>query len=403
MLKYIISSIKKNKFISVIFIIQMIIAIIGLSQISYYIDYNDIYKKNVEALDVNPSKMYRTQYLGGFFQFDINNQFIKDIEKTLGEDSIGISMDMYLDLNEQIAGYNRDYVENLKISKTIFNMMDLTIVEGRGFEEEDFNKNAITPILISDEYKSVFKLGDKFKTTFSGDYIEEFNIIGFFDKNCKWISQDFIDADFKVLKDMFIAPYHYEKTNKHNANLFNNFYLFNNTNIDNTQFKKIIDNILSKNSMSMKIESLEEILEEKNIESQKSMISALIIGSVLILFTLFSIGMVSFYSFKYREAEIGILKMAGMKSKKIKLGIMLEWTLYMVSSLIISLITIYVQSANSKFIKDGIESVSSLAEVSYKDVLIIWVILFILVLVVIYSSTKKIIDKEIATLVKGVE
>lgn len=403
MLKYIISSIKKSKFISLIFIFQITIAIIGLSQISYHIDYNNIYEKNIKALDVNPNTMYRTRYLGGLFQFDINNQFIEDIKSNLGKDSIGLSINTIVSLEKKVEGYERDYVENLKVSKTIFNMMNLNIVEGRSFEEEDFNKSTITPVLISNEYKSIFKLGDKFKTNFDVGYTEEFKVIGYFDKKCKWVTQDFIDADFKELKDIFISPYYYEKENKHNANLFNGFYLFNNTNKNNSQFKETVGDILRKNSMSMKIESLTEILEEQKTESQKYVISALIIGTVLILFTLFSIGMVLFYSLKYRQAEIGILKMAGMKSKKIKLGIMLEWSLYMISSLIISSIIIYYNSSNSDFMPNGVEMVNSLAQISYRDVLIIWITLFVLVLIVIYSSSKKIINKEIATLVKGVE
>lgn len=423
MFKHIIASIKKNKFISIIFVFQIVISIVGLSQISYYNDYLNIYKKNVKSLGIDADKMYTTKYTGASFKFEVNDGFIKDIQNSLGKDSIGISMDtnLYLESIENINPYNEKLYElnpylisnygnnvfnNLKISKSIFNLMDINIIEGRNFVYKDFIdvNNSLMPVLVSEDFKGIFKIGDKIKTSYMDDYIENFEVIGFFDNKLEWFSQDFIHSDLKNLKTTFISIYNYKEDNMHNSNLFRSLYLFSNPNMNDSQFKKSINDIANKNNITIYTKSVEDILNDISNENKNSIISITIIAIILIIFTIFSIGIVSFYSIKNRKSEIGILKIVGASTKKIKIIIISEWIIYMVTSLIISLgIAFNFNKINYEFLKDNVAGVADLANISYLSVLLIWIILFILVLIVVYISISKIINKQVTDLIKGVE
>ncbi|MGL4760353.1 MAG: FtsX-like permease family protein [Sarcina sp.] len=395
MWKYLISSIKKNKFISIIFIFQIIIGIWGLAQISYYSDYSKIYEKNAENLNVEQSEMYSVKSRGGIFKFNENNKFIEDIERELGEETIGISIETILELEND----SNKMVRNLKVSKSILDIMDLNIIEGRNLNENDLKRKNTTPAIISEELDSIFKIGDRIQTQYGSDR-EEFEIIGFFEKGTKWFTTDFIFAEFRNLKDVIVSPYYYDEDNNHNVNLFNSLYLFNNGK-NQMEFETLMDKIISENNLFIEIQSVAEqvkLIKSKNEDLIKSFT---IIATIVISFTLFSIGMVVFYSTKYSKKDIGILKVVGMKSKNIKIILMIEWMIYMLVALFISLIIIYFNEKNSEFIVDGVESLLSLATISYTDVFKFWMIFLILVLIIVYIATKKVINKEISELLKG--
>ncbi|MGL5614635.1 MAG: FtsX-like permease family protein [Sarcina sp.] len=397
MWKYLISSIKKNKFISIIFILQIVIAILGLAQISYYLDYSKVYEKNAENLNIDQEKMYSIKSRGGIFKFDENNKFIQDIEKKLGEKSIGISLEAILESDND----NNELIRNFKISKSIFDIMNLNVIKGREFNENDFERKNIVPILVSEELDSIFKIGDRIKTKYNGEK-EEFEIIGFFKSGAKWFTSDFISAEFRDLKDVIISPYYYDELNPHNANLFNSLYLFNNEK-NKEEFEVVMEKISSENNLFIEIQSIKDKINQINSENKEFIISFSIIGIILISFTLFSIGMVLFYSVKYGKKDIGILKVTGMKSKNIKMVLMIEWVIYMVLALFLSLIFLYFNEKNSEFIIDGVESMLSVAAVSYMDVFKFWIIFLILILIIVYIATRRIINKEISELIKGVE
>ncbi|MGL6184515.1 MAG: FtsX-like permease family protein [Clostridium chrysemydis] len=407
MFKHVMASIRKNKFIGLIFIFQIVIAIVGLAQISYYNDYFNYFEKNAKEFNLPIENMYTTKYGGGIFDYSKNNGFIEDLKKSLGEESIGVFLDTDLEtLGSKDNFSDIKYINNIQITDSIYNLMGLEIIKGRGFNKEEFKKEYTKkiPVIVSEEYLDTINLGDEIKTTYGEDYIETFEVVGFFKKDSKWFSRDFLNAEAKNLNNTFISVLNYKSGNPHINNLFSNLYLFNTTGYSNEQFKNIIKVLEDKHSEVLYTKSVKEIIDEEREINKQSIISTIVIGVTLITFTLFSIGLVSFYSLKNRKGEIGLMKVVGAKTKRIKFIILLEWSIYLFTSLGLSIVVTYFNNkVDLENLKDNLMSVTNLAKMSYSSVFLIWLGITIIAIIIVYISSSKIIDKQVTELIKGVE
>lgn len=96
---------------------------------------------------------------------------------------------------EEIEGKEYSVVKSLQINKETIDYFDLTVIEGRLWNESDFEQNndSTLPIILGYEYKGVYDIGDRIDINY---YFKNFNaeVIGIMDKNSKVLTSNEVES-----------------------------------------------------------------------------------------------------------------------------------------------------------------------------------------------------------------
>lgn len=418
MLKHIIKNLILNKVVATIFILQIVLSIVTLSEISYQRDILNVIKSNIDKINIDLDNTFTFNYLG-FFDYDKHNEFITDLNDFFGSQDLGISIgptirniehipnekeyyNKIINLNED--NYIKDNYTNLNtiiISKSVLDKMDIKVISGDILNQEDFSMKTEKriPILASKEFVDILRLGDEITVSNEKSYI----IKGFFDYDIKWFGKNGVDGELQDFKSMFIEPFVYEKGNIDLEMLFNGLMLFNTTNLKGGQVIEKIQQIAFQNGMDVVIKSMEEEVNLIMSESKEEVKVIYFMSTVIIVLMLLGILTVVIYSIKENVRKIGIYKTAGFSNTRVKIIMLSQWIIYIVIGVIISIGCIWFKNntVNEVIQYDMQFLIYDLAKYSYFDTMIISIILTIFVLLIVVCASKKIDKINISNLIGG--
>ncbi|MGL5150689.1 MAG: FtsX-like permease family protein [Clostridium sp.] len=418
MLKHIIKNLILNKVVATIFILQIVLSIVTLSEISYQRDILNVIKSNIDKINIDLDNTFTFNYLG-FFDYDKHNEFITDLNDFFGSQDLGISIgptirniehipnekeyyNKIINLNED--NYIKDNYTNLNtiiISKSVLDKMDIKVISGDILNQEDFSMKTEKriPILASKEFVDILRLGDEITVSNEKSYI----IKGFFDYDIKWFGKNGVDGELQDFKSMFIEPFVYEKGNIDLEMLFDGLMLFNTTNLKGGQVIEKIQQIAFQNGMDVVIKSMEEEVNLIMSESKEEVKAIYFMSTVIIVLMLLGILTVVIYSIKENVRKIGIYKTAGFSNTRVKIIMLSQWIIYIVIGVIISIGCIWFKNntVNEVIQYDMQFLIYDLAKYSYFDTMIISIILTIFVLLIVVCASKKIDKINISNLIGG--
>lgn len=417
LIKHIIKNIFSNRIISIVFILQIILSITIVSEISYKKNIVSIANSNFENINVDIANIYQFNYFG-FFNYKDHKPFIEELGAYFGESNVAISMltaegienlpnlkaynNKIIEMNsENYMSDNYNIIHNLVVSKMIFDKLKIEMVEGENINSEDFGLKSLDniPIIASEEFKSILKVGDEILTQNNKRYI----IKGFFKTNINWFGNNGIKGEVQNFQSLFISPYVFIESNIQNENIFNKLMLFNDTKLTDEQVKFKIDEIAFKNGITIRRTSMKDELDKIKEETAKEINTIYILSTITSILILFGISTVVTYSIKIKMKTIGIYKVAGFSELRIKIIILSQWIIYMIVASVISIGCIILKNntVNKQSVYDGQVLIYDLAKYSYGDVIFIAIVLTSFIFIIILIISKKIDKLQLKELIGG--
>lgn len=336
----------------------------------------------------------------------IKNKYNKNIS-FYSDENLNLRNFVGIDNFTSPGGANEDFswVRAINIDLNFINNFNFKIDSGRYFINEDFeiNKESPIPVILGNEYKNFFELGDliEYKNQYGGD-IRKLKVVGFLDKNTIFISDDTsINLDSYLIYPLqsIDNTISLDSGNPEYENMINflQVRLFRETLI-NTDSNSIIfdeiNSIISENSL-LNLIYIKDLSESQInlINEFKSSVLDQITG-VTLSFIFVTIGLIfnSLNKIKLQYKEFGIHISYGCSIENIFFRILLEFIFLSLLSFVNSIIFII---SYKLFGSNEIEYL-----INYKTIIIIFIISLFWGAIISIPSAIKIKSMEITNLVR---
>ena len=356
---YIKSAIRKKKFFTILSSIQIIITMILIIELLVSISTINYKEKELRSnLNIDLNKTYQFLVYGdssgivnykneianhmniGSYRYEICkvNEFMED--------------EKFINIEKELEDVDNSYMRFLKLDKNIFDLLDIDIVDGRKFNESDFElKDDVIPILFSEVYRDVVKIGDEI--TCDNITTEVYEVIGFFDKNTKWIPSNGIE--FFGLEDLgkmaITIPSKEEKSFPlYERSILNSTYITSN-NLNKDQIKMIINQINENYKLNSEVLSIKDVLNRFKKENYPLIMQNLFFCVFMFISACLGLATNMSYTIMNRKREFGIRMANGFRKWDIKLLVLSEMvfltTISSIIAIIIKFIEIYQNRAMS--------------------------------------------------------
>lgn len=420
-LKSLKKEILSKKIIAILMIFQFTIIINMLS--SSYSEYKvrNYAQKQFEYLNINPNNMYSSNPVN--YSKNLNS-YLDELSTHIGEENIAVvdctnmpfdsleKNDKFLEIRQELTkgtfkSEHPTTLELFKVNYGAYNKINPKITDGEGLVESDFlefvdrEERGQTPIIISDKYKDALKVGDilEFETL-------KFKIKGFFDSELKWFNDNKYVQDKMLLPffDKVIAPFNLyfgddEFTKDFENGMFGQCIFLFNEKFSEDEFKGLIVDLNNKYKIKLEISNAQKLIDGFDQYTRKISFSTNFRALLLIIFTIFSIALITRNNIHCRKKEFGVRISTGASLRHLKILILLENFVFLGCATIFSLISTYKYNSTIEF------SETVLKDLYYREfyvVLIISVILLILITIVSEIILKKLNKISINELI-GVE
>jgi len=402
-LKLALKSLGKRKLTTILFIVQFTITIYMLhsavmsikvnsyqvNQINKYINVDidktmhlTIFNKAFSEYFVS-SFLILTEYLNnlpgveGFGAYDLSNTSFAEVEND----------NAFLTKRKELTkgSFKEQYpssVEIIKMDQGVYKLAKLPIVQGRSFQDSDFNTDQkIIPILIGEAYSQIIKLDQMITDSHTGI---QYKVIGFVGNDSRWFNdQDYIGNKLVTLSDKFIAPFSYSENTMAMAILTKSdslFYTLNNTE-ERENISMLIKNKAKELNLGIECKSIREELLLYKQNNKETIFTSLFICTFLGVMSLFGLITVSVSTVLARKREFGIRMVTGASKSYIRSLIIKEnFIIIAISALLASLVILTMNYlAVEQAIKDG-EQLNTMQntnlEIIFLSIIIIMVITF---------------------------
>lgn len=416
----------KKPFLTLIFIIQIIVSsniiysILNLNnQISEKVDTSigtfknkkvyfmqlagdtglNIFKGNLSHESIN--KAYKMFRQGPFYHFYVytNTKMIKSFP----------NVEQFIDnpVNDTIDGTKYVTVKTFNMDEYLYTSMNIKLLSGEGFTNSDFNESSDTlSCIVGYNYSSYYNVGDKIEYFTSKNSKPHYlKIVGIMPKNLE-ILNAFNTDDKTINTDNYIIlpTISIEKFNElklpFTSDFMNSeFYLFNNSYFvfDRSKSDQEINNILDNINSNLeslgigkqKIRNVNEFLNRDMDFLYSNRDRALSTGLIIILFLALGLITSSIYILNNSKKQYGIYLMSGATLKDISLMILFK-------NIIIFILGFVISISYLKFIYNQHNGL---------DLILLFKTFFILILLCLTSliiPTIKILRLEITALLKEV-
>lgn len=392
-IKIAIKSLSKRKLSSILFIVQLSITIFILNSSILQIKANSYQEDQIKKylnLDMNTTmhlSLYNvTQSEDFLYKFLLFEEFINTlngISSFGGYDLTNTSFkeiqnnERFLDKRRELTkgSFKEKYpsaVELFKMDLGVYQLAKLEIVQGRNFEDSDFETDQeFTPIVIGNDYSQIIGLNQVITDSNTGI---QYKVIGFIGNNSRWFNdQDFIGNMLISLHDKFIVPYSLaEKKSLDNilAKSGALFYTVNNE-FDKENINMIIENKARELNLGAESKTIEEELSLYKQNNREIIFSNLFISAFLGFMSVFGLITVSLSTVLARKREFGIRMITGADKSYLKFLIIEEIFIIIAISALFSSLAIWImnQLALQKMIKNG-EILDPMKNISLEIILI---------------------------------
>lgn len=356
-------SIKKRLLPKLIIVIALVIAFSSAIEfISYLSAYRNMTAEvnKLKKADVSFYELYTTQdinLLNSERSFNEYNDFIKNLSSTVNVRNIT----NYLYKNYQINIENKDMLVNMLIvNKDIDKYYNINLSKGRYFSQSEFNKSVYDtrPIILGSYFEGKIKLGDSID---AGKM--KFKVIGFLEKNSPFTmprNSEMYDTGIALLDEKAILPITKEEANAPDLRAqlcFNGLIIETDKNTTLSALQKEISSLTKEKGFSYYATNPEKLLGNKT-EALKSMIFPLILSGVVLIFSLFSIILISLTSLYMERKNIAIKLALGASDFQISIS-------YIIENILLFIISIYFCTAYFKWDNNAIMKIDETAKNEY--------------------------------------
>lgn len=320
----ILKSIASRKKFFFFLVIQLVFVFISINECNaVYSYYNDNMKDIKKIIDVNNT-----------MSFDIKNSAKRKNIQDINVDHITEFYD-FISNNSKISEKGGYIYRNniLGLDKNFLSFYSFPISKGRNLTKDDYKDKNNLPVVLGSNFEENYNLGD----TISIEN-KAFTIIGFIKKDTKFLQEGNIFTDSLInLNDYIIMPIYFYDLNDIDKVSFMKSFIFNKPNtltIDDLEINEKIKEL----SLDYVVRPFNDIMK-LFYNSTKGPAKIKIINSILLLFITMS-GLVSsaIVSLLKRKREFGILIALGASKKSILLQVILENTLLVIFSFILSIL-----------------------------------------------------------------
>lgn len=387
--KIALKSLGKRKLTTILFIVQFTItiymlhtAVMGIkinsyqeSQINKYLNADIDKTMHLTIFNVTYAEYFRSSFLAlaeyinnlpgveGFGGYDLTNTFFAELEND----------NAFLTKRKELTkgSFKEQYphaVEIIKMDQGVYQLAKLQIVQGRSFQDSDFNPDQKTiPILIGEAYSQIIKLDQMITDSNTGI---QYKVIGFIGNDSRWFNEhDYIGNKLVSLSDKFVAPF----SSSENSILEKSnslFYTLSNTE-EQENISMLIENKAKELNLGIACKSIREELLLYKQNNREIMFTHLFICIFLGVMSLFGLITVSVSTVLARKREFGIRMVTGASKAYIRSLIIKEnFIIIAISALLASLAILTMNYlAVKQAIKDG-EMINPMQDSSLETVLL---------------------------------
>ena len=355
-LGYIKTSLRNKRLFTLLSILQVTITIILIIKVLINlstINYREIELKRNLNLDLDNTYQFivygneqgkvelknelRKHFDIGSYKYD--NQIIKEV----------MYNDKFINMFDTEEEFINSGVPTLKVDKNIFSILDINITDGRNLNEEDFDlKNNTIPIIFSEEYKEMMKIGDTI--TSEGLITEVYEVVGFYNKDIKWLPSN--DIQFFALEDLgkmgITIPSKEEKESILYEMTINASTYITSDKLSKSEIQNIVNDTNKDYGLNIEVLSITDILDRFKKESYPLLIQNIFFSIFMVVSS--CLGLASNMSFTIinRKREFGIRLANGFRKRDIKLLVISEMLFITLISTIIAMTWKFVELYKDK-------------------------------------------------------
>lgn len=353
-LGYIRASIRNKKMFTLLSILQVTITMILI--IEALINFSTINYKEKELkynLDLDLDSTYQ------FFVYG-NNQGVTDLKKDLNS-YFDIGSYMYSDVNiEEITSndkftsmFNIEDTTNrasiLKVDKNIFNILDINIIDGRSFNEYDFNLESDNiPIIFSEDYKGIVNIGDII--TAEDIITQNYEVVGFYNRDIKWLPAN--DIQFFALENLgqmgITIPSQKEKEQIIYEMAINSSTYITSDKYSKTEIQNIVNDVNKDYGLNIEVLSIIDILDRFKKENYPLIMQTIFFSTFMVISACLGLASNMVFTIMNRKREFGIRLANGFRKKDIKLLVISEMLCITSISTVIAMILKFLELYKDK-------------------------------------------------------
>ena len=380
-IKYGFKSIIKNKFLSLVLIIQLICIFVGLYNI---IDYN----QKIIYLSDKIEKAYTNRSIYRFATDDINYvdyynnpQEVLDMVKDFSESNeytFTITAPSWLEVKvfngfrkfEYANAKNTPYetldkeqytvVNSFLVNENSFSTYDVQLDEGRFFTKDEYYSliDGVLPVILGSDYKGTLNIGDKIEYYYGKKFFEG-KVVGILKKNETMpIKYDDTNTrangnvspnDYKLNNSIIVPFGNNVKLNEILASqaMYHNFFIFNSSKYTKEEEREILEKVESiyekTTGIKQSVKSFDKVIT-KELDKYKNMKDSYSLATIIaILFSTVTIIVAMLNSIDKRKKEFGVYIFSGATKKDIIKVVFFQMILIVILAFFISciMLTIY--------------------------------------------------------------